>query len=185
MFVSEPAGVSYNFDPLSHRVIGAALEVHRRLGPGFREELYENALHIELEKQGLPFDNHVVITVCYDGQAVGDHQLDLVVEGTVVVELKAVSCLLDVHRAQLLAYLRAANLRVGLLLNFGQLPLGIHRVVNGYQGWPASNQFCSLSRFRPFALSRSQSNPSTAQAPRARSCHRRGGGCRGRRGCWW
>jgi GxxExxY protein len=122
------------FEPLSHKVIGAAIEVLQRLGPGFREEVYENALCIELEKRGLPVTRHQIIPVYYDGQQVGIHQLDLLVGGSLVVELKAVSCLLEVHSAQLTAYLRAADARVGLLFNFGEVPLGIKRVVNRYTG---------------------------------------------------
>jgi GxxExxY protein len=124
----------YRFEPPSHRVIGAAVEVHKRLGPGFREDVYENALCIELRKQGITFARQVQIAVQYDGFPVGWHTLDLFVDGALVVELKAVSCMLEVHHAQLAAYLRAADARVGLLLNFGELPLGIKRLVNRYQG---------------------------------------------------
>ena len=129
--VAEPGG-SYNFEPLSQQILNAAIEVHKRLGPGFREEVYENALCIELQKRGLRYARQVSIPVYYEAVQVGDHTLDLVVDGSIVIELKAVSCLLEVHRAQLMAYLRAANVRVGLLLNFGELPLGIKRVVNRY-----------------------------------------------------
>ena len=108
--------------------------MHRRLGPGFREELYENALCIEFDKRGIGYSRQVPITVHYDGHEIGLHGLDLIVEGSLVLELKAVSCLLDVHAAQLLAYLRAANAPVGLLLNFGEMPLKVKRLVNNYPG---------------------------------------------------
>jgi GxxExxY protein len=132
--VAEPSGAGYNFEPLSDKVLGAAIEVHKRLGPGFREDLYANALCIELEKRRLRYGREVQVAVHYDGVAVGDHELDLVVEDAIIVELKAVSMLLQVHQAQLMAYLRATNLRVGLLLNFGEIPLGIKRIVNKYSG---------------------------------------------------
>jgi len=130
--VNEPGG-GYQFEPLSQRVIGAALAVHKQLGPGFREDVYENALCMELDKQGLQYHRQPDITVRYDGVPVGTHTLDLLVEGSLVVELKAVFALADVHYAQLTAYLRAADVRVGLLLNFGQLPLGIKRMVNKHR----------------------------------------------------
>jgi GxxExxY protein len=121
------------FDMLSRRVIGAAIEVHRRLGPGFGEELYERALCIELEKRGIRCDRQVVIPVYYDGIEIGRHRLDLIVEGQLIIELKAVSAIADVHSAQLLGYLRATNLQVGLVLNFGDMPLGVKRIVNQYK----------------------------------------------------
>lgn len=121
------------FDPLSQRVIEAALAVHRKLGPGFREELYENALCIELEKRGISYRRQVTVSVTYDAQLIGSHTLDLVVENSLVIELKAVNTILEVHQQQLLGYLRAAAVPVGLVLNFGAFPLQIKRVVNGYK----------------------------------------------------
>jgi GxxExxY protein len=121
------------FDELSQQVIGAAIEVQRKLGPGFREDVYERALMLELRKRSIPFRAQVVISVRYDGTEVGSHTLDLLVAEMLVVELKAISALAEVHRAQTLAYCRAANVPVGLLLNFGELPLGIRRIVNNYR----------------------------------------------------
>ena len=85
---------------------------------------------IELARQGIPFETQVIIPVFYEGAPVGMHKLDLIVAGEIVIELKAASTLIEVHQAQLLAYLRASNLRVGLLFNFGEVPLGIRRLVN-------------------------------------------------------
>ena len=130
--VNEPE-CGYQFEPLSQRVIGAALAVHKQLGPGFREDVYENVLCMEFDKRGLQYQQQLDITVRYDGAPVGTHTLDLLVEGSLVVELKAVFALADVHYAHLTAYLRAADVRVGLLLNFGQLPLGIKRLVNTHR----------------------------------------------------
>jgi len=127
--VAEPPG-HYQFEPLSGHVIAAAIAVHKQLGPGFREELYENALCIELDKRGLRYARQVDVPVYYDGILVGTHTLDLLIGGSIVAELKSVAALSDVHYAQLQAYLQAANVGVGLLLNFGDYPLGIKRLVN-------------------------------------------------------
>lgn len=108
--VAEPQGIGYVFDPVSQEVLGAAITVHKRLGPGFREEPYLNALCVELETRGLVFRRKADFPVYYEGRLVGAHELDLLVENTVIVELKAVSTLLEVHQAQLMAYLRATNL---------------------------------------------------------------------------
>ena len=133
MRVAEPGRPGYSFEPVSGRIVRAAVQVHRILGPGFREDVYLNALCVEFEKQGLSFRTQVDYPVFYEGRRVGNHVLDLLVEETVIVELKAVSGLLEVHHAQLMAYLRAAHLRIGLLVNFGQMPIGIKRILNGYQ----------------------------------------------------
>jgi GxxExxY protein len=124
----------YQFEPESFRVIGAAKEVLRRLGPGFREDLYEKALCMEFDRRGISYEQQVEIIVRYDDRPIGTHTLDLIIEGKIVVELKAVSGLAEAHTAQLISYLRASDLRVGLLLNFGQIPLGVKRVVNSYKG---------------------------------------------------
>jgi GxxExxY protein len=123
----------HDFVPLSRQVIGAAIEVQRKLGPGFREDVYHKSLLIELTKRSIPFLTPVTIPVFYDGVQVGYHELDLLVSGSPVVELRAVPALAEIHFQQTLAYCRAANVEVGLVLNFGQLPLGIRRVVNSYR----------------------------------------------------
>jgi GxxExxY protein len=131
--VHEPEGV-YQFEPLSGKVIAAALEVHKKLGPGFREELYENALCVEFKRRGLDYARQVPVPVYYEGILVGEHLLDLVVENSLVLELKGVATLLEVHYAQLQGYLRAADKRVGLLMNFHSQPLTIKRMVNKHSG---------------------------------------------------
>lgn len=112
-------------------MVDAALEVHRTLGPGFGELVYENALCIELELRGLAFTRQPTTTVEYKGRCVGEGRLDLVVAGLLVVELKAVNCLAAVHVAQVLAYLKATGRELGLLINFNEARLksGIRRVV--------------------------------------------------------
>jgi GxxExxY protein len=118
-------------DQLAHAVIGAAIEVHRLLGPGYLESVYEEALGIELGERAIPFERQVPFAVTYKGRPVGLGRLDLLVADVLVVELKAVEALLPVHRAQVLSYLRATNLPLGLLLNFKAPTLrdGLERIV--------------------------------------------------------
>jgi GxxExxY protein len=116
-------------EPLSRRVIGCAFEVSNRLGAGFLESVYENALCIELAEQGLQFERQKPLVVTYKGHVVGNYVADIVVEGKLLVELKALSQLTSEHEAQVLNYLRATGLTVGLLLNFGTARLGIRRLV--------------------------------------------------------
>jgi GxxExxY protein len=118
-------------DYLARIVVDAALEVHRALGPGFLESVYERALTVELELRRIPFQRQVPIVVRYKGVEVGDGRIDLLVDGCLVVELKAVETMAPVHLAQVLSYLRARKLRLGLLINFNarQLREGLRRVV--------------------------------------------------------
>ena len=119
-----------SFDELSGRVIGAAIEVHRELGPGFLENLYEEALKIELSEHDIGYECQKEIHVEYLGAVIGIHRLDLLIENEIIVELKAVKELADVHFAQLRSYLKATDLHIGLLLNFAKPILEIKRVVN-------------------------------------------------------
>jgi GxxExxY protein len=121
---------THEFEDLSRRIIGAALEVHRELGPGFLESIYEEALKIDLSEHDLCFEAQKEIKIEYLGLGVGLHRLDLVVKNQIIVELKAVKELTDVHFAQLRSYLKATGLKVGLLLNFAKPKLEIRRVVN-------------------------------------------------------
>jgi GxxExxY protein len=121
---------THQFEDLSRRIIGAALEVHRELGPGFLESIYEEALKVDLSEHDLSFEAQKEIKIEYLGVDVGLHRLDLVVENQIIVELKAVKELTDVHFAQLRSYLKATGLKVGLLLNFAKPTLEIRRVVN-------------------------------------------------------
>ena len=121
---------THQFEELSSRIIGAAIEVHRELGPGFLEAIYEEALKVELPEQSMHCDSQKEIKIEYLGVEIGVHRLDLLVEKKIIVELKAVKELTDIHFAQLRSYLKAAGLRVGLLLNFAKPTLEIRRVVN-------------------------------------------------------
>jgi GxxExxY protein len=121
----------FAFDPLTHAVIGAAIEVHRVLGPGFLESVYEEALAIELEQRGIPFERQYAVGVSYKGHPVGEGRLDLFVDRRLIVELKAVEALLPIHTAQILSYLKTIQCRTGLLINFNVpvLKRGIRRLV--------------------------------------------------------
>jgi GxxExxY protein len=123
-------GVGIVFDEVSGKVIAAAIEVHKQLGPGFLECVYEQALKKELSKRGIAFECQKQIDVLYDGDVVGIHVLDLFVEGKLVVELKAVKALEDIHHAQVRSYLRATGVKVGLLLNFNSPTVTVKRIVN-------------------------------------------------------
>ncbi len=103
---------------LTYKINGAVYEVHRTLGEGFLEKVYENALLLELRDQGLKAESQVPVPVFYKNQMVGDYWADLVVEDSVIVELKTVDELSSVHQAQLLNYLRATGKPLGLLVNF-------------------------------------------------------------------
>lgn len=119
-------------DTLARRVIGAAIEVHRILGPGLLESIYEEALCVELALAGIAFARQVPVTVHYKRHHIGDARLDLLVGDQLIVELKNVEGIAPVHIAQVLSYLKIKRLRLGLLVNFNvpELRLGIKRVIN-------------------------------------------------------
>ncbi len=123
--------VGEELDRLAHEVIGAALEVHRLLGPGFLESVYEEALCVELQLRGIPFARQPTVTLKYKRQTVGQGRLDLLIDETLVIELKAVDGLAPIHTAQLLSYLRATGHKLGLLINFNvpYLKHGIKRII--------------------------------------------------------
>ncbi len=112
--------MEYLHSNLTNKIIEAAYQVHNGLGFGFLEKVYENALVIELRKKGLQIEQQRPLTVFYDGEVVGEFFIDILVEGKVIVEIKAAKKILDVHEIQVLNYLKASNLEVGLLLNFSE-----------------------------------------------------------------
>ena len=114
---------------LSQRVIGCAFEVSNTLGAGFFENVYEKALCVELEKSGLNFQCQKSVIVKYKDILVGEYITDIVVEDSLLLELKAVKSLCSEHEAQLMNYLKATGLSYGLLLNFGKPKLGIKRMI--------------------------------------------------------
>jgi GxxExxY protein len=105
-------------DRLAYNVIGAAIEVHRVLGPGHPESAYEKAMCIELELRGIPFSKQVAYDLKFKGRVVGEGRIDLLIASDVIVELKACEALAPIHAAQLLSYLRATGKKLGLLINF-------------------------------------------------------------------
>jgi GxxExxY protein len=115
-------------DELTNRIIGCAMRVHAALGNGFQEVIYQRALVIEMRKSGLNFARELEMPIFYDGINIGTRRVDFLVEETVMVELKAVVALEDVHLAQGLNYLVAYKLDKGLLLNFGAKSLEIKRL---------------------------------------------------------
>ena len=119
MNTDRETGLRPDHDPLTELVIGLVFKVANGLGSGFLEKVYENALAIELQGAGLTFQQQVPRTVAYEGQVVGAYIADLVVEGRLLLELKACKALEDVHTAQCLNYLKAIGLPTCLLINFG------------------------------------------------------------------
>jgi GxxExxY protein len=121
----------YAHDPLTERIIGCAISVHKALGPGLMEATYEEALCVELFAARLAFERQIRVPVLYKGRPVGEYRPDLVVENRVVVEIKSVERMIGVHQAQVLAYMRVLKVPVGLLLNFYTevLRTGIRRLV--------------------------------------------------------
>ena len=119
--------VNYPHLETTRAIIGAAYEVHRELGPGFLEKVYETALAQELTNRGVPVRCQAEIEVRYKGQSVGLYYADLLVDDSVICEIKAVESLSPAHEAQLLHYLKATGIKVGLLLNFGSQRVQVKR----------------------------------------------------------
>ncbi|CAM3021704.1 GxxExxY protein [Flavobacterium succinicans] len=115
---------------LSEKITKAFYKVYNELGYGFLEKVYENALLIELKKSGLQVKKQVPIAVYYDNQVVGDYFADMVVEDCIILELKAVEMLIEAHEIQLINYLKATEMEIGLLLNFGKKPQFKRKIYN-------------------------------------------------------
>ena len=128
------ATVDEETERLATAVIGAAIEVHRELGPGMPETSYRLSMCHELDLRGIPHQYEAPLTIFYKGKLVGERRLDILVADRLILELKAVDALQPVHRAQLLSYLQMKKLKLGLLINFN-VPIlkdGIRRVINPY-----------------------------------------------------
>jgi len=119
---------NYIFPELTEKIIGCAYTVFNTLGSGFLEKVYENALKLEIEKEGLKVIQQPPINVLYGGQTVGEDFADLIVSDKVIVELKAIDSLNKIHEVQLVNYLKATGFRVGLLINFGEAIKIVRRV---------------------------------------------------------
>jgi len=123
--------ISAELDDASHKIIGAAIEVHRHLGPGLLESIYEQALVHELQLRGMSVQQQVPVSIIYKDLTIGGQRLDLLVDPGVIVELKAVETIREIHSAQLMGYLKSTGHRLGLLINFNRTVLrkGIKRIV--------------------------------------------------------
>jgi len=118
------------YPDLSYEIMAAVYEVHNQLGPGFTENIYETALVQELKSRGIACERQKTVHITYKGEIVGTYRLDLLVERKIILEIKAVSTLADVFHAQLLAYLKATNLRLGILVIFGTPKVTYQRIIN-------------------------------------------------------
>ena len=118
------------YKDITGKIIGCAMTVHRILGNGFQEVIYQRALKIEMEYQKLDFEREKEIEVFYRGQRIGERRVDFFVEGKIMVELKAIVALEDVHLAQAMNYLEAYKMEIGLLINFGAKSLQYKRIYN-------------------------------------------------------
>ena len=121
--------MSLELESLSEAFIGAAIAVHKEHGPGFLESIYENSLKIECRERGLKAEFQKEIPIHYRGELVGTHRVDVILNNELVVELKAIKALEDIHYAQVRSYLRATGTKHGLLLNFATATLTIKRVI--------------------------------------------------------
>jgi GxxExxY protein len=128
---------SYKHSELTKAIINAFFHVYNALGYGFLEKVYRNALIHELKKRGYEVEHEVRIKIYYDGTFVGEYIADIIVNGIVILELKSASAIAPEHEAQLLNYLRAANIEVGLILNFGPKPEMKRKV---FDNWRKTNQ---------------------------------------------
>jgi GxxExxY protein len=120
----------YKYSELTSKIIGCAIEVHKHLGNGFQEVIYQRALEIEFRLQNLNVQREFIMPLHYKGEEIGTRRVDFFVEDKIMVEIKAIIQLEDVHLAQAINYLEAYNLEVGLLINFGSKSLDFKRVMN-------------------------------------------------------
>lgn len=118
------------YEDITEQIIGSAMRVHATMGNGFQEVVYQRCLQIEFEELGLGFERERIMPLIYKGRPVGERRVDFLVDNKILVELKAVSALEDVHLAQGLNYLEAFNLEIGLLINFGGRSLEFKRLFN-------------------------------------------------------
>ena len=123
----------YKYSDLTSKIIGAAMEVHKILGNGFQEVIYQRALAIELESQKLSFVREQEMQIEYKGSEIGTRRVDFFIENKIMLEIKAVIQLEDVHLAQAINYLEAYNLEIGLLINFGSKSLQFKRLMRKFK----------------------------------------------------
>jgi GxxExxY protein len=122
--------VQYKYSELTSKIIGCGMTVHKALGNGFQEVIYQRALAIEMNLAGISFNREFEMPIFYRDEKIGTRRVDFLVEGVISVELKAITKLEDVHFAQAINYLEAYNLEIGLLINFGETSLNFKRLTN-------------------------------------------------------
>jgi len=164
--------VDAELDRLSYEVIGAAIEVHRALGPGYLESIYEEAMCIELKLRGIAFERQSAVPIAYKGVSIGQHRLDLLVEGKLIVEIKTVESLAPIHSAQAISYLKATGHHLALIINFNTTVLkdGIKRIIRTQ---PPSAYFPTLASLRLIRISHRQKSLAKWIRDRNRIAHRR------------
>lgn len=121
-----------DINKLTEQIIGIAIGIHKQLGAGFVEKVYQRILYLELKKTNLDIQREYKITIKWNKALIGYHIVDFMINDQVIIEIKATGETLDLHKYQLLSYLKASGKHLGLLLNFGTPTLGIKRVVNGF-----------------------------------------------------
>jgi GxxExxY protein len=126
------AKTAKELNDLSNRIIGLAIGIHKKLGPGFQEKIYQEALLKEFKKGGMEYEKQKVIRVDYEGQSLGNQRIDLLVDEEIILEIKACTKIIPIHRDQVISYLKTANKQLGLILNFGRSRLEIKRVVHNF-----------------------------------------------------
>lgn len=126
------ANSAKELNDLSHQIIGIAIEIHKKLGPGFQEKIYEKALLREFEKAGIGFEKQKIVRVDYNGIGLGNQRIDLLVNGEIILEIKACTKIIPIYRDQVISYLKTTNKKLGLILNFGRRKLEIKRVVHNF-----------------------------------------------------
>ncbi len=119
-----------NLNKLTEKIIGLAIKVHKELGPGFVERIYQRALYLEFKNNHLQFEREKKIPVYYNKALLGYEKVDFLIQGVIIVELKCVSEISDIHKAQVLSYLKAANTPLGLIINFARPTIEIKRLIN-------------------------------------------------------
>lgn len=117
------------YEALTEKIIRCAIEVHKKLGPGFIESIYENAFIIELQRKGLSFEKQKEVVIQYDGYEIGKHRLDLIIADTIIIELKALRNIEDIHFVIVRSYLKALGKEHGLIINFSKKVLEVKRVI--------------------------------------------------------
>jgi GxxExxY protein len=126
------AKTAKELNDLSNRIIGIAIDIHKKLGPGFQEKIYQEALIKEFKKDAMEYEKQKVIRVDYEGQDLGNQRIDLLVDDEIILEIKACSKIIPIYRDQLISYLKTTDKRLGLILNFGRSKLEIKRVVHNF-----------------------------------------------------